>query len=168
MSNYIGDLSQFYISQASAGAYKASKQEDNTSLDMTDFLTLMVAQFQNQSLDSTADTSDMLNQLVQMSVIQAITEISDATVMTYASSLVGKEVTVGRFNNQGMLEEYIGTVTGTGVSNGEQIVFVDGQSYALGDILAVGRLPELNDDASDSESEENSGTEAETKTPEVE
>lgn len=168
MSNYIGDLSQFYISQASAGAYKASKQEDNTSLDMTDFLTLMVAQFQNQSLDSTADTSDMLNQLVQMSVIQAITEISDATVMTYASSLVGKEVTVGRFNNQGMLEEYIGTVTGTGVSNGEQIVFVDGQSYALGDILAVGRLPELNDGTGDSESEENSGTEAETKTPEVE
>ena len=60
MSSYIGDMSQFYISQASAGAYKASKQEDKTSLDMTDFLTLMVAQFQNQSLDSTADTSDML------------------------------------------------------------------------------------------------------------
>lgn len=168
MSNYIGDLSQFYVSQASAGAYKTSKQEDKTSLDMTDFLTLMVAQFQNQSLDSTADTSDMLNQLVQMTVVQAISEISDATVMTYASSLVGKEVTVGRYNQQGFLEEYIGTVTGTGVSNGEQIVFVDGQSYALGDILAVGRLPELNDGSSGSESEENSGTEAENKTSEVE
>lgn len=168
MSNYIGDLSQFYISQASAGAYKASKQEDNTSLDMTDFLTLMVAQFQNQSLDSTADTSDMLNQLVQMSVIQAISEISDATVMTYASSLVGKEVTVGRFNSQGMLEEYVGTVTGTGVSNGEQIVFVDGQSYALGDILAVGRLPELTQAGKEEESEEGSGSETDITTPEVE
>ena len=168
MSNYIGDMSQFYVSQASAGAYKASKQEDNTSLDMTDFLTLMVAQFQNQSLDSTADTSDMLNQLVQMSVIQAITQISDATVMTYASSLVGKEVTVGRFNNQGMLEEYVGTVTGTGVSNGEQIVFVDGQSYALGDILAVGRLPELDDGSNKNESEKESDTGANITTPEVE
>ena len=35
-------------------------------LDMTSFLKLMVAELTNQSIDQTADTSDMLNQMVQM------------------------------------------------------------------------------------------------------
>lgn len=121
-----------------------SSNSDNGSLDMTEFLQLMVAQFQNQSIDDTASTTDMLNQLVQISVVQAITNITDATVMTYAGSLVGKEVTVGQFD-KGELKEITGTVTGTGTYGGEQVIFVDGKSYYLSEIMAVGRLPEIQD-----------------------
>jgi flagellar basal-body rod modification protein FlgD len=109
---------------------------------MTDFLQLMVAEFQNQSIDDTADTSDMLNQLVQMQMIQAITEITDAATTMYAGSLVGKEVTIGQYDSNGNLQGVVGTVTGTGSSNGSQVVFVNGESYSLSDILAIGRLPE--------------------------
>ena len=140
MSSYIGDLSAYAASSA-GGAGAARATQDRTNLDMNDFLMLMVAQFQNQSIDNTADTSDMLNQLVQMSVVQAISNITDATVMMYSASLVGKTVTVGQYNN-GKLEELEGTVTGTGVLNGEQIIFLDdGSSYYLSDIMAVGRIP---------------------------
>ena len=31
---------------------------------------------------------------------------------------------------------------GTGVSGGQQVVFVDGVSYRLSEIMAVGRLPD--------------------------
>lgn len=117
----------------------AAKKNGN-SLDMDDFLMLMVAQFQNQTIDNTADSSDMLNQLVQMSVVEAITNITDAAVMMYAGSLVGKEVTVGQYNN-GVLEEIVGVVTGTGTAGGQQVIFVNGKSYYLSDIMAVGRLP---------------------------
>lgn len=144
MSNYISDLGQVYVNAATSGSRTSTKTKDNTSLDMTDFLTLMVAQFQNQSMDNTADTSDMLNQLVQMTVVQAISQITDASVMSYAGSLVGKEVTVAQYDNQGKLQEIVGTVTGTGVSGGEQVIFVDGKAYALSDMLAVGRLPEVD------------------------
>jgi flagellar basal-body rod modification protein FlgD len=109
---------------------------------MTDFLQLMVAQFQNQSIDDTADTSDMLNQLVQMQMIEAITEITEAANTMYAGSLVGKEVTLGQYDSNGNLNKTVGTVTGTGQSNGEMIVFVNDQSYSLSEILAVGRLPD--------------------------
>jgi len=151
MSNYMGDLAAYSaytagnsnIVDSDIKVVKRGSSEDTSNLDMTDFLTLMVAQFQNQSIDNTADTSDMLNQLVQMSVVQAITNITDATVMMYAGSLVGKEVTVGQYNQDGTLEEIVGLVTGTGVSGGQQVVFVDGKSYYLSDIMAVGRLPEL-------------------------
>lgn len=150
MNDYMGDLSSYFAaSTANSGsrttsvASSSASTKDSTSLDMTDFLTLMVAQFQNQSIDNTADTSDMLNQLVQMSVVQAITNITDATVMMYAGSLVGKEVTVGKYGNDGTLEEVVGTVTGTGVLGGQQVIFVDGKSYYLNEIMAVGRLPEV-------------------------
>lgn len=128
---------------ALAAVNSASKAK--SSLDMTDFLSLMVAEFTNQSMDATADTSDMLNQLVQMQVVQAITNITDASIMTYASSLVGKEVTLGQYDSTGKLEEVIGVVTGTGSSGGQQVIFVNGESHYLSEIMAVGRLPGSED-----------------------
>ena len=92
----------------------------------------------------------MLNQMVQMSMIQAITNITDAATMIYSSSLVGKEVTVGQFDSDGKLQEIVGTVTGTGTYNGNPVVFVDGVSYNLSSILAVGRLPGTNDGSGES------------------
>lgn len=152
MSDYMTDISGYLLGNSALGTnalsssnsgVKVNTSGDGTSLDMTDFLTLMVAQFQNQTIDNTADTSDMLNQLVQMSTIQAITNITDATVMMYAGSLVGKEVTIGEYNSEGTLEELVGTVTGTGVSGGQQVIFVNGKSYYLSQIMAVGRLPDV-------------------------
>lgn len=149
MSSYIGDLSSIVNSYTAAAASSAtSSNTDNTSLDMTDFLTLMVAQFQNQSIDSTADTSDMLNQLVQMTVVQAMSEMSaamqdvaDSNVMAYTASLVGKEVTVANYVD-GNFTEKVGTVTGTAVYDGEHILYVDGEAYSMSQLMAVGRLPE--------------------------
>lgn len=144
MSEYMSDLAGYAATRAvaNAGQTAGGKTKSNDGLDMNDFLTLMVAQFQNQSMDNTASTTDMLNQLVQMSTVQAITNITDATVMMYAGSLVGKEVTVGQYNN-GKLEEIVGIATGTGVAGGQQVIFVNGKSYYLSEIMAVGRLPEV-------------------------
>lgn len=142
MSDYLQGLGGGYAPASANKNVSRNASGSNSSLDMTEFLQLMVAQFQNQSIDDTASTTDMLNQLVQISVVQAITDITDATIMTYAGSLVGKEVTVGRYNEKNELEEIVGTVTGTGTYGGQQVVFVDGKSYFLSEIMAVGRLPE--------------------------
>jgi flagellar basal-body rod modification protein FlgD len=141
MSELLADLGSVYGTGLNSTTTYSTSSSDNTTLDMTDFLQLMVAQFQNQSIDDTADTSDMLNQLVQMQMIQAITNITEATQMMYAGSMVGKEVTIGQYDSSGTLQTTVGTVTGTGYSNGEQILFVDGVSYAMSDVLAIGRLP---------------------------
>jgi flagellar basal-body rod modification protein FlgD len=146
MSELLADLGSLYSTSSLTGLSTSStSSSDNTSLDMTDFLQLMVAQFQNQSIDDTADTSDMLNQLVQMQMIEAITSITEATEMMYAGSMVGKEVTIGQYDSNGVLQTTVGTVTGTGYSSGEQILFVNGQSYAMSDVLAIGRLPGYED-----------------------
>ena len=153
MSDYMSDLANMQINSVlSSTAAKTTKNKSagSTSLDMTDFLTMMVAQFQNQDPENAASTTDMLNQMVQMSMIQAITNITDAATMIYSSSLVGKEVTVGQFDSDGKLQEIVGTVTGTGTYNGNPVVFVDGVSYNLSSILAVGRLPGTNDGSGES------------------
>lgn len=147
MSSYMQDIGSVRTNDATPVATHstARKKDANNTLDMTDFLTLMIVQLQNQTIDSTADTSDMLNQMVMMQMITALTNVTDATVMSYASSLVGKEVTVGVYNGSGV-EERVVTVTGTGVSNGDQVIFTsDGESYKLSSIIAVGRLPDLEE-----------------------
>lgn len=120
---------------------KEHSSKNKTQLDMTDFLTLMVTELTNQSIDQTADTSDMLNQLVQMQMVEAMVNMTDASMMTYAASLVGKEVTVGQMNSDGKVEEIYGEVTGTGTMNGQQVIFVNDKYYYLNEIMAVGKLP---------------------------
>ncbi len=122
--------------------------EDKSTLSFTDMLGLMVAQFQNQTIDNQASTTDMMNQLVQMTTMQAMTdlttkmdEVALANVMSYSASLVGQTVTLGIYDAKGNLTEKVGVVEGAGTYNGQQVIFVEGKSYALSSIMAVGKLP---------------------------
>lgn len=121
--------------------YLKDSSADNLTLTMEDFLQLMIVQFQNQDIDNPASTSDMMNQLISMSTIQAMATMTDAATMSYAASLVGKTVTIGEYTSASGLKEIVGEVPGTGTYNGEQVIFVNGKSYALSSIMAVGELP---------------------------
>ncbi|MBR1496829.1 MAG: hypothetical protein IJ617_04320 [Oscillospiraceae bacterium] len=146
MSNFLTDLSGVITNTSNVGV--TAKHSTNTKagqeLVMDDFLKLMIASFQNQSIDDVASTSDMMNQMVQMSVINAVTNVNklltESTGLSTAASLVGKEVTIGQRSGNEMYT-VTGTVTGTGTLNGEQVVFLGDESYMLSEVLAVGKLP---------------------------
>lgn len=140
--------------------------EDKGTLSFEDMLTLMVSQFQNQTMDDQASTTDMMNQLVQMSTMQAMNTMVDsmgelqlASVMSYAASLVTQKATVTLFDGydeDGMMIERVATVTGMGTYGGQTVIFVDGKDmYYLSDILAVGELPEKKTDIETPEDPEN-------------
>jgi len=152
MSDYLTDLSSL-ASTSSYSSTSSSSSSSNLSIDMSDFLSMMVAQFQNQDPENAASTTDMLNQMVQMSMIQAITNVTDAATMLYTSSLVGKEVTIGQYDSDGKLQEIVGTVSGTGTYNNNPVVFVNGVSYNASSIMAVGRLPD-SDSTTDSSTDD--------------
>lgn len=133
--------------------YTVKDPSEDLGLDFNDFLQLMVAQLQNQTIDNTADTSDMINQLVQMSVVQMMSSVktsldtlSASSTMSYAASLVGKTVTVGTYDEEGNIQEVVGEVTGTGTYQGSMVIFVNGEMYPLNSIMAVGTLPEIPDE----------------------
>lgn len=155
------DLSGIYGSAAMTDKnFKVQKKGDNLNLDMIDFIQLMITQLTNQGIDETVDTSDMLNQMIQMQMVETIATLTDASVMTYAASLVGQKVTVGRFDSEGNLEEYYGQVTGTGTLSGNQVIFMDdGKYYQMTDIMAVGKLPPKEEDKPGDTEKPGEGTE---------
>ena len=146
----MADIASLTKSTSTATAKNSTSRSGNTELSMQDFLQLMVVQLQNQSIDDTMDTSEMMNQMVQMQMVTAITNMNELSVMNYASSLVGKVVTIGIVENN-TLEEREVEVIGTGLSNGQQVIFgrdANGnvETYALSQIMAIGHLPPLESD----------------------
>ena len=160
MSDFMQDVGNIY-GDHKVGDYtiNVSKKGSNMDLDMTDFITLMITQMTNQGIDDTMDTSEMLNQMVQMQMIQSMVNMTDATTMNYAASLVDKEVTVGKYNGT-ELEELVGTVTATGTKDGQHIIFINDEYYYPNEIMAVGRLPKPKDEEDgegDGEGEDGTG-----------
>lgn len=140
-------------------ASNSTSRKGNTELNMEDFLTLMVVQLQNQTIDDTMDTSEMMNQMIQMQMVTAISNMTDASVMSYASSLVGHKVTIGILNGD-VLEERVIDVVATGTYNGQQVIFdAEGNYYALSQIMAVGELPEIKPELPDEGDGDDAGTE---------
>ena len=125
---------------------QTTKATGKSTLDMDDFFKLLAAQLQNQDMTNPMDNSEFMNQLSTMTTIQAITDITNVTLISYAASLVGKDVTIGQPGKDGTIEEIYGPVTATGMYSGQQVVFVGGKSYALSSIMAVGKLPEKETD----------------------
>lgn len=130
-------------------AYNKAGTYSKTTLDSTDFLKLIAAQLQNQDMTNPMSNSEMMQQLSQMSSIQTMSELkasienmNDIAVTNYSASLVGKEVTLAVENSKGELETKVGLITGSGLYQGETVVFVDGKAYSLSQIMAIGKIPE--------------------------
>ena len=148
-SNSMADIAGLLGTNSITTPKNSTSRKNNTELDMQDFLELMVVQLQSQTIDNAMDTSEMMNQLVQMQMISAITSMTETNVMTYASSLVGKVVTIGLSTKDGLEEREV-LVTGTGVMNGQQVIFGKDSSgnietYGLNQIMAVGQLPPVEE-----------------------
>ena len=136
----MADIGAISAQQIIAGQTQKSKSNTKTTLDMNDFLSLIVKQLQNQDMTNPMDDAAMMNQMVQMATINAMSTLTEASVTSYSASLVGKEVTIGELVG-GEIKEVCGTVTGTAVYGGQQVIFVNDKSYYLTDIMAVGKLP---------------------------
>lgn len=115
-------------------------------LDTDEFFQLLAAQLQNQDVMNPMSQTDMVNQMVQMATIQAMNTMMDVSTTSYAASLVGKEVTIADISDDGSIKEVVGTVTGSGLYGGEQVIFVNDNTYYLTQIMAVGKIPEAKDE----------------------
>lgn len=159
--------------EVEALGYTVADEDNGFGLDFNDFLQLMVQQLQNQTIDNTADTSDMLNQMVQMSMVQMMTKVqtsledlTTANTMTYAASLVGKTVTVGVYDEKGNIQEVVGEVTGTGTYQNTPVIFVNDEMYPLNSIMAVGTLPKVPDEGTEGGTTEGDTTDSTEQVPE--
>ena len=142
MADLLADIGGLLGTSSADIVKNSTSRKGNTELNMNDFLQLMIVQLTNQTIDDAMDTSEMMNQFLQMQMITALSNMNDISVQSYANSLVGKVVTVGILQNN-VLEEREIVVKGVGTYNGQQVIFGhDGNMYFLNQVMAVGRLPD--------------------------
>lgn len=133
---------------------------NNSSLSMDDFWQLLAAQLQYQDMTNPMSNSEMMNQLVQMATMNAMSQVSNAignfatvtnnlsevTLTTYSTGLIGKEVTIATTDDSGKVTgKKQGVVTGVDLTGG-QYVYVDGEKYSLTQVMSVGKIPETAED----------------------
>ena len=116
--------------------------------------------------------SDMMNQMTQMATMNAMTQVTDAvakfatvsnnlsqvTLTTYSTGLLGKEVTVAITNDEGEVTgTKKGTVTGVDLT-GATAVYIDGKKYELSQVMGIGdvpvKIPEKDEDKTDTDKED--------------
>ena len=147
MSGIIGDLGAYLPADVknNVEVKHSTNKRAGQELDLMDYLQLMIVSLQNQTIDDTMSMSDMMNQMSTMSMMQAITNLnevlSETGTMSYAASLVGKNVTVAVGYGTDAYE-YTGKVTGVSVLDGEVVIFVDDEyMFYLSDVIVVGDYP---------------------------
>lgn len=129
---------------------------DDNIMSMDTFFALFAQQLANQDMSNPMDQNAFMDQMVQMATIQAMSSLTDASTTSYAASLVGKEVTIATLEGDD-LKEVVGTVTGCGLYGGQHVLFVNGESYYLSQVMAVGKIPEKKPEDGDEEGGEGEG-----------
>ena len=119
------------------GTSNSSSTGGTGTLNMDDFLQLLVAQLKNQDMYNTMDDSEYMAQMAQFSMLQAITDMSELSMTSYGVSLIGKEVTVGQIGADGTVKSIQGIVDSVNFFNGSPQVVVDNQSYSLSSVMSV-------------------------------
>lgn len=109
----------------------------SSTLNMDDFLQLLVAQLKNQDMYNTMDDSEYMAQMAQFSMLQAITDMSELSMTSYGVSLIGKEVTIAKVGDDGTVNSFKGIVDSVNFYNGSPQVVVDDKSYALSSVMSV-------------------------------
>ncbi|MBC5744604.1 hypothetical protein FMM74_013730 [Lachnospiraceae bacterium MD308] len=139
---------------------------DTQELTMTDFYKLMAAEMKYQDPDNPMDTSELMAQMVQSKMITAMAQMTSTSIITYATSMLGKEVTVAEVDAQGRgTGEYTkGTITGVSLAGESPTVFMGDKEYKMSQIMSVGdvkmqEVPDKEDDKTEGNETEGNETE---------
>jgi flagellar basal-body rod modification protein FlgD len=135
ISSYLTSYSANAANSASSAS--STTETDENTLDMSDFITLLVAQLQNQDMNNTTDTSEFMSQMAQYSMVEALNEMKDQSVNASSFSMIGKGVTISGTDDNGDSYSDQGVVDAVTLTSGEAKVVVNGSSYSVDDVKVV-------------------------------
>lgn len=110
-------------------------EKSNSSLDVNDFLKLLVAQMQYQDPLEPTDNTQYITQMATFTQVEATTEMGDKVEQQMASALVGKAVIMKtNTNSDGMIA---GKVNYWETIDGKVYLGIGGKLYDLEDLDTV-------------------------------
>ena len=156
-------------------------QANNSSLSMDDFWKLLSAQLRYQDMSNPMSNSEMMGQLTQMATMNAMdtmgetitaamNSMSQISLSSYATGLLGQEITVADLDKDGKLAgETTGKVEGVALTGSNPYIFVNGKQYSLSQIVSMGKVPKVEEDETDKDDggDDSSDKEDETQTAAV-
>lgn len=140
MNNSISSITSLLQTKSN----NASAPKKDSGLDIEDFLSLLVAQMQNQdplggdSSGGGSSNMDYISQLAQFTMLKQLSALNDEMTANKAYNLIGKYVYIDNQAEDGKDSGQIfGKVDGVVTKDGEQCVVVGGQAYGLSKVSAV-------------------------------
>lgn len=111
--------------------------EDNTTLGVQDFFSLMVAQLTNQDFMNPTDDTQYLAQLAQFSSLTAMQELSQYSKQNYIMGMLGKDCTAATYNIGGEVEQTTGKVTSVSLVDNDYKLTINGKQFSMSEIMTV-------------------------------
>ena len=109
-------------------------ESDTTSyMDFDSYLKLLTAQMSNQDFNNSMSDSEFIQQMASYSMMEAISQMTKQTSLSYTSSLIGKAVTV----SDGSAYPDTGIVEAVTVTNEGCKILVNGNQYSADSITDV-------------------------------
>ena len=135
MANYVDGKLQ--TSSTSSDSLSKNKK-DNSVVDSDTFLTLLVAEMQNQDpLEPTSNT-EWVSQYATFTQVEQIGEMRDSMDTLRANSMVGKEVIMAVTSESTGETNYVrGTVDYVTIENGEPYLVINEEKYSIDDLDSV-------------------------------
>lgn len=129
---------------ALTGATTAKK---NSELSTESFFRLLAAQLQNQDMSSPMDNSEMMTQMTQIAMMQAMDNFSTAmddfakvNTINYGTSMIGKKVLIATTDKEGNMVKKEGIVSRVDIYNGSPTLYLENDStngYPVSGIMSV-------------------------------
>lgn len=142
-----------------AAYYNGALGSNKGTLSMNDFFTLLSAQLSNQDMYNTMDDSAFMSQMAQFSMVQALSELSQLSMMSYGTSMIGKQATVAMLDKDGYLDKKEGIVEAVNFFNGETQLVIEGSTYGLSSVMELAEpkiiIPKPGDNVNDTDDKEN-------------
>ena len=146
--NSTGAASAASASSKSGTNYDAvfSDKKDNSIMDPSAFLNLMVTQMQNQDFTDPMDNTDMITQMAQFSNMEMMQQMASYSKTNYAVSLVGKSVTASKISVSGQLDTTVGVVDQVSLVDNDYVISIGSKKYSLEHIMGIGETKDVSID----------------------
>lgn len=122
---------------SSGNVYNAVFTDEENGVTIDDFLTLMVAQLQNQDFMNPVDDTQYVTQLAQFATMQQMQEMASYMKTNYVLSLIGQNVTAAKFTVAGDLNKQTGPIQKVSLVDNEYVVYVNGEQFSLEQIMEI-------------------------------
>ena len=124
--------------QTTSGDSLTKKGKDNSTVDSDMFLTLLVAEMQNQDpLEPTSNT-EWVSQYATFTQVEKMTEMAESVDMLRANELIGKEVIMKvTSESTGDVSYKQGVVDYVLMEDSKPILVIDDEKYSLSDLDSV-------------------------------